>query len=55
MALQRVMGFALLVICFIICLLAVTSVTGSDKDITPVIVLAPIGIYLMLTNTLVIG
>lgn len=47
---QFLAGLCLLFMCGIIIRLASTGITVEEKDITPVVFLAPLGVYLMFTK-----
>lgn len=51
---QKLMGILILVICGIILLLASTGSTPANRDATPVVLLAPLGLYLMFTKKIII-
>ena len=51
---QRILAIVMLVICAVILLMAATASSPSGHDITPVILLAPVSIWMMFTKQLVI-
>ena len=51
---QILMGIAMLVICGIIVEMARTGLTIEDRDITPVLLFGPFGLYLIFTRKKVI-
>ena len=51
---QILMGIVLLIICGLIVQMARTGLTVEDRDITPVLLLGPLGLYLVFTKKKVI-
>ena len=51
---QILMGIGLLIICGIIVQMARTGLTVEDRDITPVLLFGPLGLYLIFTRKKVI-
>jgi len=51
---QILMGIGLLIICGFIVQMARTGLTVEDKDITPVLLFGPMGLYLIFTRKKVI-
>lgn len=51
---QRLMGLGMLAICVFIVAMALTGTTIKDRDVTPVILLAPLSIWLLSTRKVVI-
>lgn len=51
---QILMGLGMLVICGFILHLASTGITVEDRDITPVLLFGPLGLYLIFTRKKVI-
>ena len=47
---QRLLGFALIGICVMIVVLACQGSTPEERDITPVALLLPLGIYTLTTK-----
>lgn len=51
---QILMGIALLIICGCIIQMARTGLTVEDRDITPVLLLGPMGLYFVFTKKKII-
>lgn len=51
---QKLMGVSLLVICAILLALCSTGKTVEDQDATAVVLLAPLGLYLIFTKEICI-
>ena len=51
---QILMGIGLLIICGIMVEIARTGLTVEDRDITPVLLFGPLGLYLIFTQKKVI-
>lgn len=47
---QRLLGFVLVVMCVLIVALASQGSTPEERDVTPVVLLLPLGIYAMITK-----
>lgn len=47
---QKAMGLALIALAVLLCYIASTGVSIEDRDITPVILFAPMGLWLLFTN-----
>ena len=52
--LQRLYGVILLIFCAIVVALAYLGTTPEERDITPVLLLAPLGLYLIFTTQKVV-
>lgn len=48
------MGIALLLICAVVLALCSTGVTPEDQDATAVVLLAPLGLYMIFTKEIII-
>lgn len=44
---QRLMGIAMLLICILIMVFALNGQTSEDSDVTPVLLIAPMGVCLL--------
>jgi hypothetical protein len=51
---QMLIGIGLLILCGIMVAMAKTGLTVEDRDITPVLLFGPIGLYLVFTKKKVI-
>lgn len=51
---QKLMGIALIAICALMFWLASTEVTPEEKDCTAVLLIAPIGLYMLFSKQIVI-
>jgi len=51
---QKLMGLALLVICAFVLWLCSTGTTPEDQDATAVVLLAPLGMWMLFTKDIVI-
>lgn len=51
---QILMGLGMLVLCALICAMAMTGKTVEDRDATLVLLFAPMGLYLLFTKKRVI-
>lgn len=51
---QKLMGIALIAICALMFWLASTRVTPEEKDCTAVLLIAPIGLYMLFSKQIVI-
>jgi ABC-type polysaccharide/polyol phosphate export permease len=51
---QILMGIVLLILCGIIVAMANTGLTAEDRDITPVLLFGPLGLYLIFTKKKII-
>lgn len=51
---QKLMGIALIAICALMFWLASTGVTPEEKDCTAVLLIAPIGLYMLFSKQIVI-
>lgn len=51
---QKLMGIALIAICALMFWLASTGVTPEEKDCTAVLLIAPIGVYMLFSKQIVI-
>jgi len=51
---QILMGISLLILCGIIVAMANTGLTVEDRDITPVLLFGPLGLYLIFTKKKII-
>ncbi len=51
---QILIGIGLLILCRIIIAMAKTGLTVEDRDITPVLLFCPLGLYLIFTKKKVI-
>ena len=51
---QKLMGLALLVICAFVLWLCFTGTTPEDQDATAVVLLAPLGLWMLFTKDIVI-
>lgn len=51
---QKVMGLLLLLICGVVIMMASTGVNSADKDVTPILILVPLGLYLVFTKRVII-
>lgn len=51
---QKLMGLALLVICAFVLWLCSTGTTPEDQDATAVVLLAPLGLWMLFTKDIVI-
>ena len=47
---QRLVGVGLLLICAVVILMALSGTTPADRDATPVLLIAPLGGYLIFTR-----
>lgn len=47
---QRLLGFALVVICVLMVFMASQGSTPEERDITPTALLLPLGVYAMMTK-----
>ena len=51
---QRLMGIGLLLICAVVLWLCSTGTTPEDQDATVVVLLAPLGLWMLFTKEIVI-
>lgn len=51
---QKLMGIGLLLICLFILWLCSTGTTPEDQDATAVVLLAPLGLWMLFTKNIVI-
>lgn len=51
---QKLMGLALLIICGFVLWLCSTGTTPEDQDATAVVLLAPLGLWMLFTKEIVI-
>lgn len=51
---QKIMGLVLLACCVMVCILCSTGTTMADRDGTAVLLIAPLGLYLLFTKDIVI-
>lgn len=51
---QKVMGLVLLLICGVVIMMASTGANSADKDVTPILILVPLGLYLVFTKHVII-
>lgn len=51
---QKILGLVLIVISALVVCVAATGTTPEERDITAVLVTAPLGLYLMFTKNIVI-
>lgn len=51
---QRLMGIGLLLICAFVLWLCSTGTTPEDRDATAVVLLAPLGLWMLFTKDIVI-
>ena len=51
---QRLMGIGLLLICAFVLWMCSTGVTPEDQDATAVVLLAPLGLWMLFTKEIVI-
>lgn len=51
---QKVMGLLLLLICGVVIMMASTGANSADKDVTPILILVPLGLYLVFTKHVII-
>ena len=51
---QRLMGIGLLLICVLVLWLCFTGTTPEDQDATAVVLLAPLGLWMLFTKDIVI-
>lgn len=51
---QKVMGLVLLLICGVVIMTASTGANSADKDVTPILILVPLGLYLVFTKRVII-
>lgn len=51
---QRLMGIGLLLICALVLWLCSTGTTPEDQDATAVVLLAPLGLWMLFTKDIVI-
>ncbi len=51
---QKLMGLAVLVICCFVLWLCSTGTTPEDQDATAVVLLAPLGLWMLFTKEIVI-
>ena len=51
---QMLMGIGLLILCGIMVEMARTGLTVEDRDITPVLLFGPLGLYLIFTKKKII-
>ena len=51
---QKVMGLLLLLICGVVIMTASTGANPADKDVTSILILGPIGLYLILAKRVII-
>lgn len=51
---QKLMGIGLLLICLIVLWLCSTGTTPEDQDATAVVLLAPLGLWMLFTKEIVI-
>lgn len=47
---QKLMGIAALLLCVVIVVFALHGQTPEDRDVTPVLLLAPLGFYLLFSK-----
>lgn len=47
---QRLMGIAMLLLCVFIVVFALHGQTPEDRDVTPVLLIAPMGFYLLFSK-----
>lgn len=52
---QKLMGLCILIFCVIIGWLCAAGITVEDKDSTVLVLLIPLGIYLLLTKQIVVN
>lgn len=51
---QKILGLVLIVISALVVCVAATGTTPEERDITAVLMIAPLGLYLMFTKNIVI-
>lgn len=51
---QKIMGLVLLLICGVVIMMASTGANSADKDVTPILILVPLGLYLFFTKHVII-
>lgn len=51
---QKIMGLVLLLICGVVIMMASTGANSADKDVTPILILVPLGLYLVFTKHVII-
>lgn len=51
---QKVMGLLLLLICGVVIMMASTGANPADNDVTSILILGPIGLYLILAKRVII-
>lgn len=51
---QKVMGLLLLLICGVVIMMASTGTNPEDNDVTSILILGPIGLYLILAKHVII-
>ena len=51
---QKIMGLLILVICGLLIALCAGGPTPEDRDITGAVLLAPLGLYMIFTNNIII-
>lgn len=51
---QKIMGLVLLLICGVFIMMASTGANSADKDVTPILILGPLGLYLFFTKRVII-
>lgn len=51
---QKIMGLVLLLICGVVIMMASTGANSADKDVTPILILVPLGLYLVFTKSVII-
>lgn len=51
---QRLVGIGLLLICLVVLWLCSTGTTPEDQDATAVVLLAPLGLWMLFTKEIVI-
>lgn len=51
---QKFTGVVLLICCVLMMYVASTGVLMSDKDVTPVLLFAPLGLYLIFTKKIIL-
>lgn len=51
---QKLMGIGLLLICAVVLWLCSTGTTPEDRDATVVVLMAPLGLWMLLTKEIVI-
>lgn len=51
---QKIMGLVLLMICGVVIMMASTGANSADKDVTPILILVPLGLYLVFTKRVII-